>query len=193
MIEDMYNVMQRINEIKSRFGLMPQKKNTIDQGEKVKDKNFSEMLNEKVGLLNKPYGIYEEGNATRKDIDKLIEYYSKKHGVPSELVHSLVKVESDYNIEALSPKGAMGLAQLMPETAMELGVENPFDPEENIRGGVMHLKSLIDRNNGDYKLALAAYNAGQRSVDRAGGIPNFKETKDYVSKVLDLYVGDNTR
>ena len=189
MIEDMYNVMMRINEIKSRFGLMPPKKNMINQGEKLKDKNFGDMVDEKVGFLNKNYGLYEEGSVTRKDIDKMVEYYSKQKGIPAELVHSLIKVESDYNVEAYSPKGAMGLVQLMPETAMELGVENPFDPDENIRGGVTLLKSLIDRNNGDYKLALAAYNAGQKSVDRAGGIPNFKETKEYVKKVLDLYVG----
>ncbi|MCL1865196.1 MAG: lytic transglycosylase domain-containing protein [Spirochaetes bacterium] len=193
MIEDMYNVMLRIKEIKSRFGLMPQKKDAINQEGKVKDKRFDEMIDEKVGLLNKPYGLYEEGSVTRKDIDKIVDYYSRKTGVPSDLVHSLIKVESDYNVEAVSRKGAMGLVQLMPETAMELGVENPFDPEENIKGGVTLLKNLIDRNNGDYKLALAAYNAGQRSVDRAGGVPNFKETKEYVKKVLDLYNGDNSR
>jgi len=191
MFEEMHNVMLKIYEIKSRFGLIKQKSNIIDKGEQAKDKTFSGMLNEQIGILNKPYGIYEEGNATRKDIDKLIDYYSRKNGVSPELVHSLIKVESDYNAEAISPKGAMGLAQLMPATAMELGVENPFDPEENIRGSVKHLKSLIDRNSGDYKLALAAYNAGQGNVDKAGGIPNFKETKEYVKKVLDLYVGDD--
>ncbi|MCL2156066.1 MAG: lytic transglycosylase domain-containing protein [Leptospirales bacterium] len=191
MIEDMYNVMLRINEIKSKFGLMPKKSDIIEQSEKVKDKNFDEMLEEKIGILNKPYGIYEEGNVTRNDIDKIVDYYSKQKGVPADLVHSLIKVESDYNVEALSPKGAMGLVQLMPETAMELGVENPFDPEENIKGGITLLKSLIDRNNGDYKLALAAYNAGQKSVDRAGGIPDIKETQEYVRNVLDLYIGDD--
>jgi soluble lytic murein transglycosylase-like protein len=184
--------MLRINEIKSRFNLMPPQKDKAGQGEKVIDKTFDGMLNEKVGLLNKPYGLYESGDITRKDIDKIVDYYSKKNGVPAGLVHSLIKVESDYNVEAISPKGAMGLVQLMPETAMELGVENPFDPEENIKGGVTLLKNLIDGNNGDYKLALAAYNAGQKNVDRAGGIPNFKETKEYVKKVLDLYVGDDS-
>ena len=190
MTEDMYNVMLRINEIKSRFGLMP-KKSIIEQSESVNDKNFSDMLEGKSGVLNRPYGLYEEGTVTRKDIDKIVDYYSRQKGVPAGLVHSLIKVESDYNVEAISPKGAMGLVQLMPQTAMELGVENPFDPEENIRGGVTYLKSLIDRNKGDYRLALAAYNAGQSNVDRAGGIPNFKETKEYVRKVLDLYIGDD--
>jgi len=191
MVEDMYNVMLRINEIKSRFGLMPPQQDKAGQSEKTMDKTFSGMLNEKVGVLNKQYGLYENEEITRKDIDKIVNYYSKQKGVPAGLVHSLIKVESNYNVEALSPKGAMGLVQLMPETAMDLGIENPFDPEENIKGGVTLLKNLIDGNNGDYKLALAAYNAGQKNVDRAGGIPNFKETKEYVKKVLDLYVGDD--
>ena len=191
MVEDMYNVMLRINEIKSRFGLMPPQKDKAGQSEQAMDKTFSGMLNEKVGVLNKQYGLYENEEITRKDIDKIVDYYSKQKGVPAGLVHSLIKVESNYNVEALSPKGAMGLVQLMPETAMDLGIENPFDPEENIKGGVTLLKNLIDGNNGDYKLALAAYNAGQKNVDRAGGIPNFKETKEYVKKVLDLYVGDD--
>ncbi|MCL1834425.1 MAG: lytic transglycosylase domain-containing protein [Leptospirales bacterium] len=193
MIEDMYNVMLRINEIKSRFGLMKPKNDAIGQEGRVKDKSFDEMLDERAGVLNKSYDLYEEGSVTRKDIDKIVEYYSKRSGVPADLVHSLIKVESDYNVEAHSPKGAMGLAQLMPETVMELGIENPFDPEENIKGGVTLLKSLIDRNNGDYKLALAAYNAGQKSVDKAGGIPDFKETKEYVKKVLDLYNEESGR
>jgi len=190
MIEDMHNVMLRINEIKTRFGLMQPKRETVNQGETLKDKNFSEMLEEKVGVLDKPYGLYEEGAVTRNDIDKIVDYYSKQKSVPSDLVHSIIKIESDYDVDAISPKGAMGLVQLMPQTAMELGIENPFDPEENIKGGVTLLKSLIDRNSRDYKLALAAYNAGQKTVDRAGGIPDFKETKEYVKKVLDLYIGD---
>lgn len=188
MIEDMYNAMARINEIKSRFGL---NKTNVIKPETVKDKSFSQMTDEAVNLLNNENGIYEEGSATKSDIDKLVNYYSQKKGVPASLVHSVIKAESDYNSEAISPKGAMGLMQLMPETAMGLGVENPFNPEENIKGGVTLLKSLLDNYKGDYKLALAAYNAGQTKVDKAGGVPDFKETREYVKKVMNLYNEDS--
>ncbi len=184
MIEDMFNAMARINEIKSRFGLSKPKEAVPGQ---TGDLSFSRMTDEAVNLLNSDSGVYEEGSASREDIDKLVNYYSQRKGVPASLVHSVIKTESDYNSEAISPKGAMGLMQLMPETAMGLGVENPFNPEENIKGGVSLLKSLLDNNKGDYKLALAAYNAGQGNVDKAGGIPKFKETQDYVKKVIDLY------
>jgi soluble lytic murein transglycosylase-like protein len=149
------------------------------------------MTDEALSILKKDGLVYEDGNVPKEDIDKIVNYYSRQKGVPSSLVHSVIKTESDYNSEAVSPKGAMGLMQLMPETAMGLGVENPFNPEENIRGGVAYLKSLIDNNKGDLKRALAAYNAGQRNVDKAGGIPDFKETKEYVKKVMNLYENEN--
>lgn len=184
-IENMYNVMSRINEIKSRFGLNTKSKVTIP--ETGINQNFAQMTDDAVSLLNNEFGVYEEGSVSKTDIDKIVNYYSQKKGVPAPLVRSVIQAESEYNPEAISPKGAMGLMQLMPETAMGLGVENPFNPEENIKGGVTLLKSLLDNYKGDYKLALAAYNAGQGNVDKAGGIPNFKETKEYVKKVSDLY------
>jgi len=190
MIEDMYNAMARINEIKNRFGLNKSKDNVSGT---VKDQSFSRMTDEAVNLIKNDSGIYEEGNVSKTDIDKLVNYYSKKKGVPASLVRSVIKAESDYKSDALSPKGAMGLMQLMPETAMGLGVENPFNPEENIKGGVTLLKSLLDNYKGDYKLALAAYNAGSGNVDKAKGIPNFKETREYVKKVLNLYNEENSR
>lgn len=184
MIDDMYNVMLRINEIKSRFGL----NKTVNQtAEKTKASSFDDLTGDAMNLLNGGYGIYDNENLSKNEIDRIADFYSKKKGVPSPLVRSVIKAESDYNIDAVSSKGAMGLMQLMPDTAEGLGVKNPFNPEENIKGGVTLLKSLIDSYNGDYKLALAAYNAGKRNVDRAGGIPDFKETKEYVKKVIDLY------
>jgi len=184
-IENMYNVMSRINEIKSRFGLNTKSKVIIP--ETGNNQNFGQMTDDAVSILNNDFGVYEEGSVSKTDIDKIVNYYSQKKGVPAPLVRSVIQAESEYNPEAISPKGAMGLMQLMPETAMGLGVENPFNPEENIKGGVTLLKSLLDNYKGNYKLALAAYNAGQGNVDKAGGIPNFKETKEYVKKVSDLY------
>ncbi len=190
MIEDMYNVMHRINEIKSRFGL---NKTNISSSVPDKDRSFNKMTDEAIGRIDADYGLNEEESVTKKDIDKLVNYYSQKKGVPAPLVRSVIQAESGYRTDALSPKGAMGLMQLMPETAMGLGVENPFDPEENIKGGVTFLRDLIDHNNGNYKLALAAYNAGQGNVDKAGGIPDFKETREYVKKVIELYKKESGR
>lgn len=190
MIEDMYNVMNRINEIKSRFGLNKTNSSVSDSG---KDKSFNQMTNEAVSLFDDGHGLYEDGNISKNDIDKLVSYYSNKKGIPAPLVRSVIQAESGYKTDALSSKGAMGLMQLMPETAMGLGVENPFDPEENIKGGVTLLRDLIDHNKGNYKLALAAYNAGQGNVDKAGGVPDFKETREYVKKVIDLYKKESGR
>jgi soluble lytic murein transglycosylase-like protein len=119
----------------------------------------------------------------------IINRTCEKFGVDPSLVRAIVKVESDYDAFALSGKGAMGLMQLMPQTALELKVKNTFSPHENIEGGVRYLRTLLDRYEGNLSLALAAYNSGETAVKRWGTIPPFKETKEYVSKVLALYNG----
>ncbi len=122
--------------------------------------------------------------AYREQFDDLIVYYAEAHGIRPDLVRAVVQVESGYNPRAISPKGAMGLMQLMPETAAALGVERPFDPEQNVRGGVAYLRHLLDRFGGNEELALAAYNAGPTAVGRYGNrIPPYRETRDYVRKV----------
>lgn len=114
-----------------------------------------------------------------------------RHGVDPSLVHAIVKVESDFNPYALSRKGAMGLMQLMPQTAVEMNVKNSFNPMENIDGGVKYLRYLIDRYEGNLSLALAAYNSGETAVKRWGTIPPFKETQNYVQRILKIYNGGN--
>lgn len=115
-----------------------------------------------------------------------------KYGVDPSLVHAVVKVESDFNPFALSRKGAMGLMQLMPQTAVEMNVKNSFNPEQNIHGGVKYLRYLLDRYEGNIRLALAAYNSGETAVKRWGTIPPYKETQQYVTKILKLYGGLDT-
>lgn len=119
--------------------------------------------------------------------DPLVRTYSLKYNVPADLVHSIIKHESNYNSRAISPKGAAGLMQLMPETASQYGVEDRFDPEDNIMGGVKYLKDLCKLYNGDTKLVLAAYNAGQEALKKFGGIPPYPETKAYIRRVMASY------
>jgi soluble lytic murein transglycosylase-like protein len=112
---------------------------------------------------------------------------ARKHGLDPELVLAVVGVESAFRPDAVSPKGAQGLMQLMPGTADSLGVEDAFDPGQNLDGGVRHLGSLLTLYDGDLSRALAAYNAGEGAVARHGGIPPFRETREYVKKVLERY------
>jgi len=119
--------------------------------------------------------------------DDIIEENSRLNNVRPSLVKAVVQVESAFNPRAYSPKGAMGLMQLMPATAREFGVRHPFDPEENVRGGVAYLRQLLDRYDNNEQLALAAYNAGPGAVDKHGqAIPPYRETRDYVTKVNEI-------
>jgi soluble lytic murein transglycosylase-like protein len=112
---------------------------------------------------------------------------SAQHQVDPNLVRAVIKAESSFNSKAVSRKGAMGLMQLMPETATALKIANPYDPEQNIAGGVRHLRYLLDRFRGNVPLALAAYNAGETRVTRDNRIPRINETREYVRKVLRFY------
>ena len=126
---------------------------------------------------------------TQQDIDAAIDEAAARHHVDPSLVRSVVKVESNFNPNAVSRKGAMGLMQLMPSTARSLNVANPFDPAQNVDAGVRHLRKLLDSYGGNVRLSLAAYNAGAGAVARSAGVPHFRETQDYVRRITNLYNG----
>lgn len=123
------------------------------------------------------------------DMDTLLRESARRHGLDPALLRAVVSVESNFKTEAVSPKGAQGLMQLMPATAASLGVRDAFDPADNVDGGSRHLASLLASYRGDLKKALAAYNAGPGAVARHGGVPPYRETREYVDKVLKRYRG----
>lgn len=124
--------------------------------------------------------------STEGSLDQFVGKVSRQEGVDQDLVKAVIQTESSFNPNARSKDGAIGLMQLMPETARELGVENPKNPRENIKGGVKYLGKMMDRY-GSVEKALAAYNAGPKAVDRHGGVPPFDETQNYVKKVLSTF------
>jgi soluble lytic murein transglycosylase-like protein len=132
---------------------------------------------------------YRGTHSSVQDIDAAIDMAAARHNVDPNLVRAVVKVESNFNPNAVSRKGAMGLMQLMPSTARSLKVRNPFDPEQNVDAGVRHLKQLLESYGGDVKLTLAAYNAGSGAVARSAGVPHFAETQNYVRRITNLYYG----
>ncbi len=136
------------------------------------------------------YSFYRKEKGGTSSLGEVIRRYSTIYRLEEALVRAVIKVESDFNPRAVSSKGAMGFMQLIPETAKDMQVRNPFDPEDNIRGGSRYLRLMLDQFGGNLELALAAYNAGPNSVKRHGGIPPFPETVNYIGRVkefLDYY------
>jgi hypothetical protein len=127
------------------------------------------------------------GALTNDRLEQLIKTVAERHNVDPALVRAVIRTESNGDPTAVSNKGAQGLMQLMPTTAAELGVSNAFNPQENLEGGVRYLQQLLARYGGDLDKALAAYNAGAGAVDRAKGVPRYRETQEYVKKVTKSY------
>lgn len=123
----------------------------------------------------------------RAVLHAIADRHAAQHSISPALVRAVIQAESAWNVRAVSVKGAQGLMQLMPATASDLGVSDPFDPEQNIRGGVKYLRFLLDRYDGNFELALAAYNAGPGAVDRHGRkVPPYRETQAYVRKIVSV-------
>src|SRR5262245_56345566 len=138
----------------------------------------------------------DPGNGVKKSdrpIDRSVAVHSSRYGVSQNLVRAVIEAESGGNPIAVSSKGAKGIMQLMPATARRFQVSDPLDPDQNIEGGVKYLSYLLDLYGGDTTLAVAAYNAGEEAVRRHGGIPPYRETKDYVRKVLGMAGGNTGR
>lgn len=132
---------------------------------------------------------YIKPASVKSDYSHYIHKAAAKHDLEPELIKAVIKTESNGNHRAVSRKGAMGLMQLMPSTANDMDVSNPFDPEENIEGGTRYLKYLLGKFNGNLSLALAAYNSGPKTVEKYGSVPPITETKQYVNRVFSLYNG----
>jgi len=128
-----------------------------------------------------------EVNIDRDGVEKLVREAAERHQVDPALVRAVIETESNWNPAAVSRKGALGLMQLIPTTAQRFGANNAFSPQQNVDAGVKYLKTLLERYNGNLDLALAAYNAGEGAVDRAHGVPAFRETRNYVQKVQNAY------
>jgi soluble lytic murein transglycosylase-like protein len=152
------------------------------------DGRYRFFMKEKPQKLGKP--LYEKN---RKVYDDVIRQAAARSGVDPYLVKAVIQVESAYDPQAVSIKGARGLMQIMPETGKRLGLVDPFHPEQNITAGVRLLRMLLDKYEGELPLALAAYNAGETAVDRHRGIPPFPETQGYVRKVLAVYHASPSR
>ena len=141
-----------------------------------------------IGAPDEPAEIPANSSLDQKTAyDPIIDKYATQYNLDPSLIRSMIATESAFNSKAVSKKGAQGLMQLMPSTASRLGVRDAFDPEQNIKGGVKHMRYLLDTFNNDLSLSLAAYNAGENLVQRLGRIPNISETHDYVHTITKLY------
>jgi len=207
-IADLERVLQRITQIEAKINSLNIKLSqfnkdfkSIIEKEKVRTKNSkgagtnnSISKNQKnrkkeSEIISNFYNDFNLPDSYTKSetIKKIILKSALRYGLDPYLISAIIKAESDFNHNLVSKKGAIGLMQLMPETAEILGIKNPFLPKENIEGGSRYFKKLFEQFNGDLVLSLAAYNAGPTTVRRYNGVPPYKETKNFIERVLSFY------
>jgi hypothetical protein len=151
------------------------------------DSNFIDVPSNQIDHFEEDFSAFLvqlPAPARAQSLNEIINSMSQLHHLDPDLVNSIILSESRFNTRAVSPKGAQGLMQLMPQTAAELGISNPFDPGQNVDGGTHYLRELLERYNADLVKALAAYNAGPQQVEKYGGVPPYHETRAYVAKIV---------
>ena len=153
-----------------------------DEQQEDKKENKIEEIKSAINLKSKI-----DLKAQTSNVEEIIEKYANKYNIDSDFIKAIIKQESNFNSNATSKKGAMGLMQLMPKTAQSLGVVDAYNPNQNIEGGVKYLRGLLDRFDNNNELALAAYNAGPTAVKKYGGVPPYKETQNYVNSIMSAY------
>lgn len=186
--------ISRIRQIESRVAGISQRINHLQANSDLKINSFDNILDKKINSLEKLETTQQnkqnnnssiQEKTGEENVEQLVEKYSLKNGLNKNLVNAVIQTESNFNNKAVSTAGAQGLMQLMPATAKDLGVDDSFDPEQNISGGTKYLKSLINKYD-SVELGLAAYNAGPTAVNKFGGVPPYDETQNYVQKIMKL-------
>lgn len=195
---------QRLAQIQNYISTLEGKPQTIAPSSTSNVTSFQDVLQSTAksqfgSLLTNPANISVQAqisqpelrgyaNPSKPQLLSMISQIAKKHGVDDKLVKAVIKQESGFNTKALSHCGAVGLMQLMPATAKGLGITDPYNPVQNVEGGVKYLKSLLNKYHGNVILTLAAYNAGSGAVDKYDGVPPYKETQNYVKNILANYL-----
>ncbi len=189
-IEGLNSIIHRIDELNQRFGINTDTYNMVEangrtaqeEPQKLQDGSFATELDKTMGAKAKSVvGLNISG-----DTDNLIKAAAQKYQMDPRLVAAVAQTESGGSQDAVSPAGAVGVMQLMPDTAAGLGV-NPYDKAQNVEGGTKYLRQMMDAFGGDVQKAVAAYNAGPQAVKDYNGVPPYRETQDYVNRVLDIY------